>query len=186
MPREVRRSHCTAAASRLLVAGLGVLLGCSSIGPVRIFAPISDHQTTEPRSLAERGFAPLATPPPAVGWELAVVAIPGGRRSAAFELRGTFRQNGETSATDGLLEPLFLGAEIVDDEGRRFPCVRARIPLEGETGSEPSEPGLTREYAWVFEVSGSYDFARVQFVAVHWGFLLAGQHREITSRFRVA
>jgi hypothetical protein len=169
---------------------LASLSACGSVGPARTFAAISDHQTTAPRMLAERGFAPLAAPPPAVGWTLDVFAYSGGRHSARYEMRGKFRQDASmpdpgTGLTQRL-EPVFSGAEIVDDEGRRFPCVRARVPVGTEGGERGEDDAPGREFTWVFEVSGSYDFRRVQFVAVHWGFTLEGQLWEITSRFRVA
>ena len=169
-------------------AGL-TLTACAGLGPSRVFAPVADHARTEPRSLGERGFAPALSPPPSVGWDLAVIALDGDERTARYEMRCTFRDD---SLGDGLagrwrIQPKFSGAEIVDDEGRRFPCVRARVPIQADPEARDDGDSPTiRSFSWVFEVSGSYDFRRVQLIAVHWGFELDGQPFEITSRFRVA
>lgn len=171
-----------------VLAGMA-LPSCMGIGPSRVFAPVADHARTEPRSLGERGFAPTLSPPPSVGWELTVLALDGDERTARYEMRCTFRDDsvGGGHADRWRIEPTFSGAEIVDDEGRRFPCVRARVPVEEDPDArDDGEASRTRSFSWVFEVSGSYDFRRVQFVAVHWGFQIDGQPIEITSRFRVA
>jgi hypothetical protein len=182
-----RRGRSVATAG--LLAAVAALAACSSVAPARVFAPVADHTRSEPRSLGERGFAPLAAPPAAVGWDLAVLAFAGDGQNSRYELRATFRDDevDTASATEWRLVPTFVGAELVDDEGRRFPCVRARIPAERtDEKSEAEADPKNRSFTWIFEVSGSYDFGRVQFVAVHWGFDLNGRTFEITSRFRVA
>lgn len=182
--RPQRRPHHLARAAS---AACALLAACAGVGPTRVFAPVADHLRTVPRSLGERGFAPALTPPPSVGWDLAVVAVQSDSRGSRYELRCTFRDAARMAdpAASWRIEPVFAGAEIVDDEGRRFPCVRARVPID-EDPRDAGEDEPSRSFTWVFEVSGSYDFGRVQSVAVHWGFALAGQPYQITSRFRVA
>lgn len=173
-------------AGLLCVVASAALTACGGLYASRSFAPVGDYHTTAPKTLAEGGHAPVVTPPRGVSWTLDVAAFEDSRGGAShFEMRLVLVDRGAEPGT-WRIEPLFEGAELVDDEGGHFPCVRALVPdIPPDAEHDPDEVP-TREYTLVFEVPGSYRFRKITTVAVHWGLAVAGgETLRVTTRFRV-
>jgi hypothetical protein len=165
-----------------------LLAACSGLaGPSRTFLPLGDYQTSTPRSRAEGGHTPAVIPPPGVGWEVRVLAFPSGGTGPAsrfeFQLDLVDRQ---TPPGTWRITPVFERAELVDDEGHRFPCTRVRVPELPAEAAVDGDAVPARHYDLLFEVPGSYRFGRMNTLAVHWSFVLDGQTWAITTRLRAA
>ena len=160
------------------MAALGLCLlatGCAFASVTTTsFRATADLETTAPRTRAENGLGRPLLPPPDLGWRISLAGVaddpPRGAPSYRYEL-DLLLEDRRPGAVDADLVPLLDGAELVDDQVRRFRATRmAWLDADAKTQKRDRADGvLRRRCVVVFDLPAGYVFRHVVRCTVHWG-----------------
>jgi hypothetical protein len=168
----------------VMILGLLVLCACGAAPPLRSLAAIADLATGSSRSRAEGGQCPKVTPPDGVSWTASLDGYAPADAPPRFECTIALSDRAVAAGTWRLAIDADE-AELVDDEGHRFPCRQARVPIA--PGDRRKGPGEPAEASWVlvFTLPAGYRHGAITGAALHWRLRVEGQPAlAITTLFR--
>lgn len=159
---------------------------------MRTFGSIGDFATTTPPSRAEGGQSTPVNPPAGFAWSHRVDAYVSGSTTepeARFEFQIDVTDLVATSAWR--FDVLPDAAQLVDDQGGRFPCTSARLPdpdalAEEEARQRSKGEPRTRRWTLRFDLPDAYRPSAMNVVVVHWSYRVGTNPPvRVTSRFRI-